>query len=103
MGNQITDQNFTFLLSNDDSFTDACTPYTEEACRAAGENLNLDVSEIAAGPGDIQGCFAYTNKDAARAGKVYFNLGATEEEMKSKLDSPNAFRPLGHDCKSNIN
>ena len=98
-------QNFTFLLSNYDSFTGDYRhlPYTEKACRAAGENLNLDVSEISAGPGDIQGCFAYTNKDAARAGKVYFNLGATEEEMKSKLDSPNAFRPLGHDCKSNIN
>ena len=105
MGNKIveTGQNFTFLLSNNDSFTDACTPYTEEACQAAGENLNLDVSNISGGLSDIKGCFAYTIKDADNAGKVYFNPGGTEEEMKSTLDKTSGlFRPLGHDCKSNI-
>ena len=93
------------MLSNYDSFTGDYRhlPYTEKACRAAGENLNLDVSEIAAGPGDIQGCFAYTKEGAARARKVYFNK-ATEEEMKSTFDKTSGlFRPLGHDCKSNIN
>ena len=96
----------TFLvrLIYNDSFSDECTPYTEDACRAAGENLNLDVSDISAGLGDIKGCFAYTIKDADNAGKVYFNSGGTEEEMKSTLDkTSNLFRPLGHDCKSNIN
>ena len=91
-------------LIYNDSFSDECTPYTEDACRAAGENLNLDVSDISAGLGDIKGCFAYTIKDADNAGKVYFNPGGTEEEMKSTLDkASNLFRPLGHDCKSNIN
>ena len=91
-------------LIYNDSFSDECTPYTEDACRAAGENLNLDVSDISAGLGDIKGCFAYTIKDADNAGKVYFNSGGTEEEMKSTLDkTSNLFRPLGHDCKSNIN
>ena len=83
---------------------DGCIPYTEEACKAAGKNLGLKIgSDFNAGPASTKGCYAYTNKNTAHAGKVFFGSSENTNDLAASVQEKDQFRPLGHDCKSNIN
>ena len=80
---------------------DNCEAYSDEACRAAGENLGLGIGNDFIGNYSTKGCFAFTNKSPNFAGKIYFSHGATKDDFKATL-SDHKFRPLGYDCISNI-
>ena len=82
---------------------DSCIPYTEEACTAAGMNLGLEIgSDFNAGPSTNKGCYAYNNKNGAHGGKVFFGASDNTDELAAPIKEEDQFRPIGHDCKSNI-
>ena len=83
---------------------DGCVPYSEEACKVAGQNLGLRVdTDFTSGPATTKGCYAYSSKNEAFAGKVFFGKGGSASNMADSVDQASGqFRPLGHDCKSNL-
>ena len=83
---------------------DGCVPYSEVACKVAAENLGLRVdADFTSGSATTKGCYAYSSKNEALAGKVFFGKGGSENDMANPVDKASGqFRPLGHDCKSNL-
>ena len=93
-------ERFLFL----ETFFDGCEPFTEEACRKAGENLGLVYGDnFLKGPAKTKGCYAYTSANPANAGQVFYGADGSESEMSLPVDRKSGqFRPLGHDCKSKL-
>ena len=81
---------------------DSCVAYSEEACKAAGQNLGLTVgADFTFGPATTKGCYAFSGKGHALAGKVFFGKDGSTSDMAAPVDRAiGQFRPLGHDCKS---
>jgi len=75
-----------------------CVPYSEEACAAAVDNLDLQKGYGTYDFADIwgtKGCYAY--ETGSYAGVAFYGGGGSEEEKKENLSSPK-YRPEGHDC-----
>ena len=69
-------------------------------------NLGLEIgSDFNKGPSSIGGCYAYNNQNTDYGGKVFY--GDTKAltaagDPSAPVQEKDQFRPLGHDCKSNI-
>ena len=70
-----------------------------KACLDTGNRLGLKVGgagySFAGTLGYAKGCYAYLS-DSTFYGRLYYGLGATEEEMNEPLPSPR-YRPVGYD------
>ena len=76
-----------------------CTPYSEGACKAAANALNLNWKS--AGDYGTKGCYAYKSNHGNYPNNVYYGTGGTDDEKKMRLISSSIYRPDGHDCRSN--
>ena len=85
-----------------ENFYGSCVPYSEEACKAAGQNLGLTVGvHFTSGPATTKGCYAYSSKGQALAGKVFYGKDGSDSDMAAPVNQASGqFRPLGYDCKS---
>ena len=80
-----------------------CTPYSEDACKAAAE-ADPKINWKSAGDYGTKGCYVYDSDHPSYANNVYYGTGGTDDEKKMRLISSEfIYRPDGHDCRSNSN
>ena len=85
------------------NFLEICAPYSQEACRNAGQRLGLNIGGKGynfAGVYSFKGCYAY--KNGIYDGRVYYGTGGTTEQMKTNIEDPR-YRPDGYDCSTKGN
>ena len=79
-------------------------PYSEDACRSAGEKLGLEFGGGGyefSGKYETKGCYAYKEKSSKNFGRIYFGTGGKTDDMRMNPSKENQYRPLGYDCASN--
>ena len=72
-----------------------CVPYSENACKVAGQQLNL---ELSVGSYTQKGCYTYNNGE--HPGKIWYGTGGSEDKISGSTGYNYMSRPPGFDCRT---